>query len=448
MVFDTLGKLTRHQKRFMKLAGTTVSVTGSYAQNRAKRFFLPGQSSTEDLSDLYRSLGNEIAETLGELKGAAMKMGQIASQVQDLLPPEITEALAKLQKAAPPMEFSVIEKQIQRQLNAAPQRLFAWIDPQPFAAASIGQVHRACTHEGCDVIVKVQYPDVAQSCDSDLLQLKLLLQMGRLVKIRGHVLDRLFEEIRARIHEELDYVHEADNIRFFGEFHRADKAVVIPQVIDELSSHQVLTLTYEPGDPIDAVKPPRYSQDTINQLGRQLFQTMAKQLFLLHAVHVDPQPGNFAFRPDGSLVIYDFGCVKKLKLETVAAYRTAVTSFLEADYAGLDHAMLSLGFRTADGPAVGAEYYAPWRNILIKPFLADQPFDFGASTLHEEILRYTPEVLQRLDSFQPAAEVVYIDRMLGGHYWTLLKLGVKASFLGELSMLLKQDFNVAPVSSG
>lgn len=448
MVFDTLGKLARHQKRFIKLAGMTASVTGSYAQNRAKRLLLPNQSSAEDLSDLYRMLGNEIADTLGELKGAAMKVGQIASQVKDLLPPEITDALEKLQKAAPPMAFSVIEEQIRRELGAAPQQLFAWIDSKPFAAASIGQVHRARTHEGYDVIVKIQYPDVAQSCDSDLFQLKLLLQMGRLVKIQGQVLDKLFEEIKARIHEELDYVNEANNIRFFRQFHQTDKNIVIPQVIDGLSSRQVLTLTYEPGDPIDDVKSPRYSQGMINQLGRQLFQTMAKQLFLLHAVHADPQPGNFAFRPDGSIVMYDFGCVKKLDLATVEAYRQAVTAFLEADYAGLDHAMQGLGFRTLDGPAIGAEYYARWRNILIQPFLADQPFDFGTSTLHEEIIRYSPEVLKRLESFQPAAEVVYIDRMLGGHYWTLSRLGVKASFLAELSGLLQQDFNVAPLSSG
>jgi len=443
----SLAKLVNQRKRFMKLAGMTAAVAGNYAQSRLKQLLFAEPANEAELSDLYRAIGKEIADTLGELKGAAMKVGQIASQTKGLLPVEISEALEKLQRSAPPMPFSMIQAQLQAELGTDPSDLFDWIDPAPFAAASIGQVHRARTREGREVIVKVQYPGVAESCDSDLRQLKWLLQMGRAIKIKGEVLDNLFEEIRARIHEELDYRKEVENIRFFKRFHRRDKGVVIPAVIDNLSSQRVLTLTYEPGDHVSEVKSPRYDQAVINKLGRRLFRVMVKQLLLLQAVHVDPHPGNFAFRPDGTLVVYDFGCVKKLNADIVLAYRDAIEAFLEADYAKLDRAMIALGVRVADGPPVEAGYYAEWRDIFIGPFIANQPFDFGASTLHEQVIQRTPDMLKRLDSFQPAADIAYIDRMMGGHYWTLLRLGVKASFFKEIKQLLGASYRAMPVTS-
>jgi predicted unusual protein kinase regulating ubiquinone biosynthesis (AarF/ABC1/UbiB family) len=435
----SLGGLFNQGQRVLKLAGMTVAVAGSYAQNRLKQVLFSAPPDETGLADLYRAIGEEVAQTLGELKGAAMKVGQIASQTRGLLPPPITEALETLQKAAPPLPFKVIRKQIRSELKTAPEQLFAWIDTRPFAAASIGQVHRARTHDGREVIVKVQYPGVARSCDSDLAQLKLLLQVGRLINLKGEVLDQLFEEIRTRIHEELDYHKEAENIRCFRRFHENDAAVVIPAVVDELSTRRVLTLEYEPGDHLSEVKPPRYSQAVINQLGRRLFQTMVKQLLLLQAVHVDPHPGNFAFRPDGALVIYDFGCIKKLQPTIVRAYRDAIAAFLEGDFAALDQAMIDLGVRIEDGPPVAADYYALWRDILIRPFLAGVPFDFSVSTLHEDVVRQAPGILKRLDSFQPAADIVYINRMLGGHYWNLLQLGVKVSFFDDFQQLLESE---------
>lgn len=439
MNLSNLEKLNKHHKRVMKLAGMTLSVASGYAQHRIKGLFISTQNRDDELSDLYLTVGKEIAETLSELKGAAMKVGQIASQAKGLLPPEISQALEKLQKAASPLPFNVMRQQIERELDAPLDALFTWIEEKPFAAASIGQVHRAQTKDGRDVIVKAQYPGVMQSCDSDLLQLRVLLQAGRLVKIRGQVLDALFDEIRERIHEELDYINEAHNIRFFRQCHRDDEHILIPDVIDELSTKHILTLTYEPGDAINEVKPPRYSQRVINQLGRRLFRTLAKQLFLFHVIHADPQPGNFAFRPDGTLVVYDFGCVKKLKPEIVDAYRAGTQAFLEADYRRLDEAMVKLGIRIADGPPVETDYYASWRDILIRPFLADQSFDFATSTLHDDIIRNAPEVMRRLDSFQPTAETVFIDRVLGGHYWTLLQLGVNLSFFQDIMYYLTCD---------
>src|SRR5690606_8162451 len=158
-------------------------------------------------------------DTLGELKGAVMKVGQVASQTQDFLPKEFSRALQRLQKEAPPMDFDVISKQIEDELGASHKSLFATFDEEPYGAASIGQVHRATTREGEDVIVKVQYPGVGGSVDSDLKQLRLALKLGGLLKMPKASVDQLFAEIRVRLIEELDYENEARNIELFRGFH-------------------------------------------------------------------------------------------------------------------------------------------------------------------------------------------------------------------------------------
>ncbi|MET0384491.1 MAG: AarF/UbiB family protein, partial [Polyangiales bacterium] len=144
----------------------TASVAGDYARSRVKRLFQPPEQAEEEQRQAMQRAGSRIVATLGELKGAAMKMGQMASVVADLLPPELSGALQSLQKQAPPVDFSVIEAQIQREFDQPLARLFDDFDPVPFAAASIGQVHRARI-DGRDVVCKVQYPGVDGAVDSD-----------------------------------------------------------------------------------------------------------------------------------------------------------------------------------------------------------------------------------------------------------------------------------------
>jgi predicted unusual protein kinase regulating ubiquinone biosynthesis (AarF/ABC1/UbiB family) len=164
-------------KRFMKLAGMSASIAGNFAKNRIKGALgtLSEEERLREREQLFAQVGEQIANTLGEMKGAVMKVGQIASQFKDVFPKEIADSLAKLQKESPPMPFGVIERQIISELGKKPSELFAEIDSKPFAAASIGQVHRARTHDGDEVVVKVQYPGVDECVESDLKHLRLAL---------------------------------------------------------------------------------------------------------------------------------------------------------------------------------------------------------------------------------------------------------------------------------
>lgn len=428
--------VTSRSGRFLKLAGMTASVAGQYAGQRARRLF---RSENEEgaQSESYTRMAGQIAGTLGELKGAVMKVGQIASQTQDFLPKEFSEALQTLQKEAPPMPFEVIVGQIEAELGKPVAELFEYLQETPYAAASIGQVHRARLRDGSDVIVKVQYPGVDESCDSDLKQLRLALKLGGLLKMPKEHVDQLFGEIRVRLKEELDYENEARNLEAFRQFHCNDNWIVIPRVFGSHSSRRVLTMERVEGDHIRAITPVKYSQDTINLIGHRIFTMMADQLFRFQCIHGDPHAGNFAYRPDGTIILYDFGCVKKLKPEIVEAYRKALISALEEDYAALDRHLIDLGARVESQPAVDEAYYAMWRDILIVPFSRDEPYDFAESDIHRQVAAKTTTVFRYLDYFRPPVESIFIDRMIAGHYWMLKRLGVQAAFRAELEKYLQ-----------
>ncbi|MCM0612783.1 AarF/ABC1/UbiB kinase family protein [Marinobacter sediminum] len=427
--------VTSRSGRFLKLAGMTASVAGRYAGERARRVFR-SENDQGAQSENYTRMAGQIADTLGELKGAVMKVGQIASQTQDFLPKEFSDALQKLQKEAPPMPFEIIVGQIESELGKPVSELFEYLQEAPYAAASIGQVHRARLYNGTDVIVKVQYPGVDVSCDSDLKQLRMALRLGGLLKMPKETVDQLFGEIRERLKEELDYENEAENLRLFSRFHEKDDWVIIPEVIDSHSTRRILTLELVEGDHVSEVTPEHYDQETINLIGHRIFTTMADQLFRFQCIHGDPHAGNFAYRPDGSIIMYDFGCVKKLKPEIVEAYRKALIAALQEDYQALDRHLIDLGARVENQPAVDQAYYAMWRDILIVPFDQDKPYDFAQSDIHKHVAAKTSTVFKYLEYFKPPVESIFIDRMIAGHYWMLKRLGVQAAFREELGEYL------------
>lgn len=412
-------------KRFMRLAGMTASITGKVMSNSMKSLVGNAEQKAEARSQMYTEIGKQIANTLGEMKGAVMKVGQIASQYQDVFPPEIAAAMTRLQKEAPPMPFNIIEQQLIKELGATAEEKFASFDKEPFAAASIGQVHRARLHSGEEVIVKIQYPGVDECCESDLKHLRMALKLAGVIKLSKELQEKLFEEIRTSLHAELDYLQEAANLREFGEFHARDPQVIIPKVFDDYTSQRVLTLSYEPGDGLQAAK--HYPHEVRNALGLKLFHALCEQMYHLQALHCDSHPGNFAFRPDGSLIIYDFGCIKRLNPMLVGEFKRLVRAALRNDYAVVEAVLRDLGIRTHGGPDVPPEYYLEWIDILMDP-IRDKSFDFARSRVHEQVLGKAKSLIQYWDSFQPSAETMMVNRAIGGHYWNMVHLGVHGNF--------------------
>lgn len=411
-------------RRFLKLAGMTASIAGKAVTNSIKSINSTQEQKEIARTELFEKIGAQIADTLGEMKGAAMKIGQVASQYQDLFPPEIANALKKLQRQAPAVSFSVIRGQVERELGKPLDQIFQSFEEKSFASASIGQVHRAVLPNGQPVVVKVQYPGVDESCDSDLKQLRLALKLAGVMKIDKKLQDALFNEIQESLHAELNYLQEAHNLNVFAAFHNLkDSKLIIPKVYPEYSSRRVLTLSEEKGDSVEIAA--EYPIEVRNEIGTRLFHMLAQEIFILNSFHCDPHPGNFAFRPDGSVVVYDFGGIKELDQSVVKSYKALMTAAINENVPIIEKSLQELKVRNTHGQ-IPADFYIDWKNILLEPMT--QPFDFSKSTVHIKTVDQLRQSLKYWDSFMPSAETMMINRTVSGHYWNMIHLKVNDNF--------------------
>ncbi len=420
----------------MKLAGMTASIAGKAAKNSLKHLSSDEEKRLQARSALMQDVGIQIAETLGEMKGAVMKVGQIASQYKDVFPPEVATALEKLQKDAPPMPYSQIRSQVERELKASMDELFSHFEEVPFAAASIGQVHKATLPSGQEVVVKVQYPDVDENCDSDLKQVRMALKVAGVLNMSRELQNQLFDEIRKSLHDELDYIKEANNLRVFGAFHADDEGLIIPKVIGSHSSKRILTLTEEMGESLAVAS--TWDNSIKQKIAERLFHFSAGQLFELYRMHCDPHPGNFAFREDGSVIAYDFGGIRSYSDSEVQLFRRFAKHAVRSDVTALEQDLIALGIRREDDKEVPGEFYKEWLAIGLQP-LSIAPyhqgdFDFAHSQVHHEAITQMRTSLKYFGQFQPSATTMMLDRTVSGQYWNLVNLGVEI----DLSSLVHQ----------
>ncbi|CAN6960470.1 ABC transporter [Psychrobacter okhotskensis] len=411
----------------MKLAGMTASIAGKAAKNSLRHLSSDEEKRLQARSELMQDVGIQIAETLGEMKGAVMKVGQIASQYKDVFPPEVATALEKLQKDAPPMPYAQIRAQIERELKAPVDQLFTMFEETPFAAASIGQVHRAILPSGQKVVVKVQYPDVDENCDSDLKQVRMALKIAGVLNMSKQLQEQLFNEIRQSLHDELDYVKEAHNLQVFGAFHTDDQGLIIPKVINSHSTRRVLTLTEEIGETLTVAA--TWNNEIKQKIAKRLFHFTAGQLFGLYRMHCDPHPGNFAFRHDGSVVAYDFGGIRSYSHSEVQLFRRFAQHAVKGDVTALEQDLIALDIRREDDKNVPGEFYEKWLAIGMKPLsiapYQEGAFDFGSSQVHHEAISQMRTSLKYFGQFQPSATTMMLDRTVSGQYWNLVNLGVE-----------------------
>jgi predicted unusual protein kinase regulating ubiquinone biosynthesis (AarF/ABC1/UbiB family) len=288
------------------------------AVHRARRVF----ASAERREDLDREhelqTAADVAEALGNMKGALMKIGQLASFLDDGLPEPMRQALATLQQDAPPMSAALAASVVEQDLGQSPDALFAEWDPTPIAAASIGQVHRAMTHDGRAVAVKVQYPGVDQAIKTDLSNTAFLSQAIGLM-FPGFEPGPMIEELRARIMEELDYRLEARHQAQFAEFYRGHPFIHVPAVVPELSGSRVLTTELAEGVRFSVVAE-EWSQDERDLAGEAVYRFVFRSLYRMRAFNGDPHPGNYLFRPGGQVTFLDFGLVKHFEPEEISVF--------------------------------------------------------------------------------------------------------------------------------
>ncbi len=422
-------------RRFMKLAGMTASIATRSVSNSIRNIRADEEQKQAARSQLFQDIGVQIANTLGEMKGAVMKVGQIASQYKDIFPPEVAKAISKLQRQAPPMPFPAIQKQLEKELGQPIDNLFTSFDREPFAAASIGQVHKAILPNGEQVVVKVQYPGVDEACESDLKQVRLALRLMGVLKIDKKLQDRLFAEIQDSLNAELNYEIEAQNLTVFKTFHEAlDEKIIIPRVYPQYSTRRVLTLSLEQSESIETAS--TWPQDVRNQLGRRLVRALGQEIFYLKRFHCDPHPGNFAFREDGHVIVYDYGGVKTLNTEIIEHFKTLINAARQHDIDTLEDQLITLNALSEKGK-FPKELYEEWLDVLLRPLTTQ--YDFAENSAHHDGVLLVKKSLKYWDLFKPSPDTLMVNRTISGHYWNLIQLKVNDDLSDLFEELVASD---------
>ena len=315
-------------RRNLDVAALGVRVGSTYATTAARKLF----ASTERRVELDRErelrTAEAITERLGNMKGALMKLGQMASYVTEGLPEPMRLALAELQSNAPPMSAELAAGVIESELGAPPEEIFVEWDPVPIASASIGQVHRAVVidpERGMEraVAVKVQYPGVGAAIEADLRNASLL---GAILKqgFGGLDPDDMVAEIRERLIDELDYILEATNQQAFADYYRGHPFIHVPDVLASHSTVRVLTSELVSGATWQEMV--QWSQDERNLAGECLFRFVFRSLYGMHRFNGDPHPGNYLFHGGGRVTFLDFGLVKHFTDDEMSTFVGMVRS--------------------------------------------------------------------------------------------------------------------------
>jgi len=278
-----------------------------YAGSAPRLFAAAGEHRQQLRSDLALQTAEDVASTLGTMKGVLMKLGQMASYIDNGLSPGVRRTLSRLQDSVPPMSADLAAQVVEAELGRPPERAFARWDPEPIAAASIGQVHRAITHDGRAVAVKVQYPGIAETIAADLGNVALLRRMLR-VTAPSQDVDALLAELRERVLEELDYRREADNQRFFAAYYDGHPTITVPAIVDELSTRRVVTS--ELADGARFAELAGWPQDERDLAAETIYRFVFRSLYELRAFNGDPHPGNYLFHGGGRVTFLDFGLVR------------------------------------------------------------------------------------------------------------------------------------------
>jgi predicted unusual protein kinase regulating ubiquinone biosynthesis (AarF/ABC1/UbiB family) len=371
--------------RNAQLAAVGARSTASYAVHRA-RLATASDSERETLETAYQlRTATQVAEVLGNMKGALMKIGQMASYLDDGLPEPVRVALASLQQDAPPMAPGLCADVVRVELGDAPERVFGAWDPVPIAAASIGQVHRATTRAGLPVAVKVQYPGVDQAIRADLVNTDLLFRVLATM-FPGLEPGPLVAELRERLTEELDYGIEAANQRFFADAYRGHPFVSVPEVVDELTTARVLTTELAEGARFAEVE--RWSQEERDLAAETIYRFVFRSIYRLHAFNGDPHPGNYLFRPGGHVTFLDFGLVKRYTADDVALFEQLIrTMLVEHDVAAFRRLMEEHHVLRPD-PSVSDDDVAAYFGHFYELVLHDRVFTVEPEYSSETVRMY------------------------------------------------------------
>ena len=415
-------------RRNSRLARLGARIGLAHAGTSARKLFASAERKEQLSREREMKSAQQVADELGNMKGALMKLGQMASYLDDGLPEPLRLALSQLQSNAPPMSIELVHQEIQRELGSSVRDLFVEFDDEPIAAASIGQVHRAIlrTPQGeRAVAVKVQYPGVAEAIDADIRTADLL---GTLLAFGFKSLnpEDMVAEIKDRLREELDYKKEAENQQVFADFYKDHPFVHVPEVLHEYSTSRILITELVSGSSFAEVL--TWPQEQRDMAGEAIFRFVFRSLYRFRAFNGDPHPGNYIFHKDGKVTFLDFGLIKHFTVDEMNMFQSMVkAAVLDNDMETYRRVIEDAGmfqkdapFSTEEAGDYFAHFYEPVRESK------EMTWTTGYAT---SIVRHT------FDRTSPIAQYatvprsfVFIQRINLGLYALLGQLGASGNF--------------------
>ncbi len=365
-------------KRLSLLGSLQAKLAVAYGFHWIRGFFQSADRRQLDAAETHFKAALKLLDSMGYMRGAVMKAGQLMANFPDIVPHQLVETLEQLHFEAPPMHFSLLREMVCNELGDEPENIFAEFDDVAFAAASLGQVHRARLKSGEEVAVKIQYPGIGRTIRTDFRNLQPLLLPQRLTK-DWEYLKRQVDFLRRGIEQESDYQNEARNLERVKALFFEEDDIIVPKVFAEYSTSRILTMQRLEGVHLTDYLAGGPSQEDRNDYAGKITRANCRVLYRGRMLNVDHHPGNFIFMPQGKLGLIDFGCVNTYqgdkiwkKLEMI---NRAITTGEDHD---IQHAMMDWG-QLSDAPkdAEQLKSYVDFGKWQWRPYHQSGPFDFG-----------------------------------------------------------------------
>lgn len=419
---------TSRMNRTMKFLGTGAKIGGNYIKHYAKKTLNPELSKDE----LHEDNAEDIYNTLSSLKGSALKVAQMLSMERAVLPKAYADKFTLAQYQAPPLSAPLVKQTFRKSIGKDPNEVFDSFELNATNAASIGQVHKA-RKNGIQLAVKVQYPGVADSIQSDLKMVKPIAM--RMFNISEKELAVYMDEVEGKLLEETDYELELQRSEAISKACAHIEGLLFSRYFKEWSGNRVLTMEWMQGSHLDAFLKTEPKQEIRNQAGQALWDFYSFQMHELKQVHADPHPGNFLFQPDGQVAVLDFGCIKEIPQEFYENYFALILPNVQSNEDRIEQILENLEMLlpgdSLETRQLIKELFTNMTRLLSKPFSVDR-FDFGDTsylnsiyTLGEEIARNP--VLRKAGDGRGSRHMLYINRTYFGLYNLLHLLQAKVN---------------------
>lgn len=412
--------------RLGKLGSLATTVAGGMIAEGARQLAKGNKPKASELL-LTPANARRVADQLAQLRGAAMKVGQLMSMdAGDLLPPELTDILARLRADAKPMPLSQLAVILEENWGAGWNARFRQFSFEPLAAASIGQVHSAHTKDERHLALKIQYPGIRESIDSDVNNVATLLRVSGLLPKHMNIAP-LLEEAKRQLHDEADYALEASWIKRYRELLAGNDDFTLPEVHDDHCTPNILAMSFVGGVPVESLA--GAPQETRDRVMRLLLELLCREIFEFRLIQTDPNFANYQYdSATGKLVLLDFGATREYPAAITSAYRQLMAGALTQNRAQMDAAAESIGFF--------GDYIRPEQREAVidvfqqacEPLCYDGDYDFGSSNLAAKLRDVGMELSTEKEYWHtPPADALFLHRKLGGLYLLAAKLRARVN---------------------